>query len=132
MEPNQVNGGWREPPILNQELPQHLKKLEVPKGLENSYHMDPLGLSTGQTPIEYMERVTKLIRENDHPNQKVKEDNPLEQKPKTKFNYTLHPILQNLEEVDKEPTMSCGKMSSKRSSKEQGEKTPKSSKPNKP
>ena len=128
MEPNQVNGGWREPPILNQELPQHLKKLEVPKGLENSYHMDPLGLSTGQTPIEYMERVTKLIRENDHPNQKVKEDNPLEQKPKTKF-LILHPILQNLEEVDKEPTMSCGKMSSKRSSKEQGEKTPKSAKP---
>ena len=28
-------------------------------------HRDPLGLTTGQFPIEYMERVTKLIREDD-------------------------------------------------------------------
>ena len=28
-------------------------------------HRDPLGLTTGQFPIEYMERVTKLIREED-------------------------------------------------------------------
>ena len=107
------------------EEPQRLRKF-IPQ-------RDPLGLMTGQFPIEYMERVTQLIREDDHPNQNVKEENPLAQKPKTKLRYILHPILQNLEELHKEPTMSCGKISHRRSSEEQqGEKTPKVAKTNEP